>query len=437
MGDVSSSVAASGKVVSPGDVGVSPLSSAQITSIRVKVGQHVSAGTVMATLDSTSAQTALNTARENLASDQIKFQQDSAAITTAQNTATANAPQLAQAVSNAQNTMNMAQSTYQNYGAYYAKASLATCQTLSGADIITNTDGCTTYVNDYNSFLSAQTAYNNAVAAQTTGLASNQLAIKNAQDTYNLFKISMGVNTDTPSAKDFTVDQLALANAQKNYDSMFVKAPVTGDVASISAIVGQMAPTSSSSTIGAVSGFIVLTNVSNLQAQASFSESDAAKLIVGQQATFSFAALPNAQASGKLVEVDLLPTTSSSATSYNATFEIDSKVPGLKAGMSATVTDLTSAVSNVLNVPASAVTVRGTGAFVTKVTTSGGKQVLTRTPVTLGLQGDSADQILTGLKVGDKVSLSSSKSAVSSSGFPVVSGLGVAGGIGGGLGGRG
>lgn len=105
--------------------------------------------------------------------------------------------------------------------------------------------------------------------------------------------------------------------------------------------------------------------------------------------------------------------------------------------MTATATVLTSAVSNVLQVPSAAVTVRANGAFVNVVTTSGGKDLLTRTPVTVGLQGDSSDQILSGIKVGTKVSIASSRSSVGTNGFPVVGGLGVAGGIGGGPGGRG
>jgi membrane fusion protein, macrolide-specific efflux system len=433
LGDVSSSVAASGKVVSPGDVGVSPISSAQITSIRVKVGQHVNAGTVMATLDSSNAATALTNAKATLASDQIKFSQYANAINQAQQSADTKKPGYQQAIDVAQSALTTAQSTYTNYGLYFAKGvTISYCQSLSGIDVLANAQGCTGLINYYNSYQSALNTYNNAVAAQTTGLANDQLAIKSAQDTYNLFKIQMGVNTDAPTEADFKVDQTALANAQKNYDSMFVKAPVSGDVASISAVVGQIAPTASSSTVGAVSGFIVLTNVSNLEVQASFSESDAAKLIPGQQATFTFSALPNAEANGKLISVDLLPTSASGATSYGATFAIAGKVPGLKAGMTATVTDLTSAISNVLQVPSAAVTIRGSGAFVNVVTSSGGKESLVRTPVTVGLQGDASVQILSGIKAGTKVSISSSKSSVGSNGFPSVGGLGVPGGIGGG-----
>ena len=443
VGDVTSSVSASGKTISPGDVGVSPLISSTITSIRVKVGQHVGAGTVMATLDASSAQAALNAAKSTLASDQIKLAQAAAAIPTAVSNAALKKPGYQQEIDNAQATMDSANATYQNYGTYVAKQSLTFCQSITGVDTIANTDGCTTLVSDYNTYRSAQNAYNNAVTAQTTGLAADQAAIKSAQDTYNLMKIQMGVTTDTPTAADFTVDQAAIATATKNYASTFVKAPVSGDVASISAAVGQNAPTASSSVVGSVSGFIVLTNVSNLEVQASFSESDAAKLAAGQAATFTFSALPNAQATGKVIQIDLLPTTSGGATSYGATFTLDSKVPGLKSGMTATVTDLTATVSKVLQVASAAVTIRGTrGASVNVVTTVGGKTVLTRTPVTVGLQGDSAVQILSGIKAGTKVALPSAKTAVGSNGFPVVSGLGVAipgggGGFGGGGGGRG
>ena len=444
LGDVTSSVSASGKTISPGDVGVSPLISSTITSIRVKVGQHVGAGTVMATLDPSSALTALNAARSTLASDQIKLTQAAAAIPTAVSNAALKKPGYQQAIDNAQNTLTAAQNTYENYGKYIAtQVSIAYCLSLTGVDTIANAQGCVTYISDYNAYLSAKSTYNNAVTAQTTGLAADQAAIKSAQDAYDLMKIQMGVTTDTPTAADFTVDQAAIATATKNYASTFVKAPVSGDVASISATVGQNAPTASSSVVGSVSGFIVLTNVSNLEVQASFSESDAAKLAAGQAATFTFSALPNAQATGKVIQIDLLPTTSGGATSYGATFALDSKVAGLKSGMTATVTDLTASVNNVLQVASAAVTIRGTrGASVNVVTTVGGKTVLTRTPVTVGLQGDSAVQILSGIKAGTKVALPSAKTAVGSNGFPVVSGLGVAipgggGGFGGGGGGRG
>lgn len=195
--------------------------------------------------------------------------------------------------------------------------------------------------------------------------------------------------------------------------------------------------------MGSVSGFIVLTNVSALEVQAGYSESDAAKIQPAQDASFTFAALPNVNAAGKVLQVDLLPTTSSGATTYNVTFAISDKVPGLKPGMTATATVITGSVTNVLQVSSQAVTIRGSGAFVNLVTTSNGVEKFTPTPVRVGLQGDSTDQILSGLKAGDKVALRTA-SVSGSNGFPasgVPAGLGGAGlggaGLGGGGGGRG
>ena len=80
------------------------------------------------------------------------------------------------------------------------------------------------------------------------------------------------------------------------------------------------------------------------------------------------------------------------------------------------------------------------------VTTKAGVETTTPTPVVVGLKGDSADEIQSGLKVGDKVSLPTVTRTTSSNGFAVggvpsgvtaLAGGGVGGGGGGGGFGRG
>ena len=75
-------------------------------------------------------------------------------------------------------------------------------------------------------------------------------------------------------------------------------------------------------------------------------------------------------------------------------------------------------------------TVRGTRATVNVMTTKNGKTVLTPTPVVIGLQGDSSDQIISGVKVGTKLAIRTATASVGSNGFPSVTGGGL-GGIGG------
>jgi membrane fusion protein, macrolide-specific efflux system len=456
-GDVTSSVSASGTVISPGDVGVSPSVSAQINSITVKVGERVSAGQMLATLDNTSLFNALNQAKSSLALAQLTYAQDKAAadqaiasakksLDDATTNAAAKNPTYKVTLDNAAAALSQAKSVYDSYSSFYGPngITLAWCATLN-----TINSTCTTLINDYNSYQSAQNSYNNALANYNISLTSDTQTVENLTTAYNntvatqkytiaAFKAQHGITVDSPTAADFTVDQAALALAQKNYDAAVVKAPVAGTIASISATVGQNAPTTSSSTVGSVSGLFVLTDVTALQVTASFSEADAAKLVAGQPTTFTFSALPDASATGKLLSVDLLPTVSSGATSYKATFTIDGKVSGLKPGMTVTATVLTGAAYNVLQVASAAVTTRGSGSFVNVITTKNGADVITRTPVVVGLKGDSADQIISGVKSGTKVVLrSSTASTVGSNGFPVtVGGLGgLSGGGGGGRGG--
>ena len=505
MGDVSSTVSASGTVISPGDIGVSPIVNAQITKLNVKVGQRVSAGTLMAVLDNTALANTLSQAKASLETLKINLNQNSVSIETAKSNAAnnaityeqniytakkswdkaisdaaANKSTLEAAVQSAQNTYdsdlrdrNNYYITWSQYGftvAYCNTLNLAGLQNATIADafshcstILTNED---TLVSDKLKIASAQLAlengvakdlsviedskiaYENSLTAQKNGLLKDQAAITTAVQAFAIFKAQQGISSDSPTDKDFSVAQSTMAVAQKNYDATFVRAPVTGTVASISAGVGQNAPTSSSSVVGAVTGFIVLTDVSSLQVSAGFSEADAAKLAVGQIASFSYAALTNVNSTGKLVSIDTLPTTTNGATSYKATFSIDGKVDGLKPGMTATATVKTGSASNVLQVTSQAVSIRGRGATVNVITTKNGKDVITPTPVVVGLQGDSSVQIISGVEAGTKVVLRSNTSSVGTNGFPSVgvpSGLGGAGlavqggggGNGGGRGGRG
>ena len=487
VADVQSTVSASGTVLSPGDVGVSPSVSEPITNIYVKVGQHVRAGTLMATLNSVTLLDSLNQAKAQLATEQITFNSDKQAISNAQlNVAqqiSLNATNEATDqtnVSTAQQTLTNDQTTAQQNVAVYASNVATAKAALDAANLnFNNYEGlygpsgitvpfcesidtinsnCTQLISYNSAVNSAQTQYNNSLITQTQSLAKDQQtiikdqaaiasaqttqsinikkdaaslvsaqnAVVSAQNQFDLFKAQNGIDSDTPSATDFQVAQSAIGVAENNYNQAFIKAPVTGDVASISAVVGQVAPTTTVSTIGSVSGFIVLTNVAGLEVSAGFSESDAAKIKPGEEVSYSFTALPNANATGKVISINLLPTTSQSATTYTAYFSIDGTVTGLKPGMTSTVQVLVNDAPNALSANPQAITTSGnaTGAtstgIVNVVTMKAGKQVLTPTPVVLGLVGDSLDQIISGVKAGAVLAIKSSASSVSSSGFPSV-----------------
>ena len=104
--------------------------------------------------------------------------------------------------------------------------------------------------------------------------------------------------------------------------------------------------------------------------------------------------------------------------------------------MTATATVIVADSSNAISVTSRAVTTRGQVSTVNVVTTVKGKQVETPTAVVVGIVGDSSDEILSGLKVGQLVALPAVTSSSSSSALTgVPSTLGGAGLGGGGFGG--
>ena len=432
-------------------------------------------------------QTAVVSAQNNLAYQQTLIAASQAAdattIATALNklnndkiTATQNVGLYQSSVDSAKNSLTNAQLTLNDYLGLYGPPmgpiTVAYCATIN-----TINANCTAVIQDNNAVINAQTAYNNALITQQQNLAkdaqtiatdqqsyadaqanaalnvkknaqtlaSAQAAIDSAQYALKLYQTqnngSAVTTSTTVDQAQVTVAEAGLVLAQKNLAGATAIAPVSGKVASISntligaAITPNVTPTNG--TTGAT-GFIVLTNVGGLQVTAGFSESDVAKIAVGQSASMAFTALPNAQGAAKVTAVALLPTTASGATTYTVTFQLTGKVAGLKPGMTATATVIVADSPNAISVTSRAVTTRGTRTTVNVVTTVAGKQVETPTPVLVGIVGDSSDEILSGLKVGQIVALPAVVNSSSSlTGVPSVLGGAGIGGIAGGGGGRG
>ena len=521
QGDVQATVSATGKVVSPSDVGLAPLASGTLKSLYVQVGDKVRSGERLAQLDTTNLTTALSQANASLitaraavaaltptktaaeqAQSALQLSQAQAAVdqakknavdqttlinanaATYQGTVDAAKTALDNATANAaisaksyQASIDRAALTLNAYLGTYGSGGVTTayCQSITYVN-----SQCVTELNYYNAWVDAQSSqtanllkdkqnldnlnisYQNSLASQKNNLAKDAITIAgyqnqitSAENTLDNLIASQAVANQPAKQSSIDSAQAQLTTAQANFDqakrnltSATIIAPVAGEVASISTAVGGNVTTASSpatSTTNA-SGFIVLTNVSTLQVTGSFSEADAAKIVKGQSASFTFDALPNVTATGKVNNIDILPTTSSGVTTYTATFTIDGSVSGLKPGMTASATVIVGEALNVIMVSAQAVTTRGISSTVNVVTTVNGKQVSTPTPVVIGLKGDSTDEIQSGVKVGAMVALPTTTRTTSSNGFAIggipsgsgtLTGVGVGVGAGGGGGGGG
>jgi macrolide-specific efflux system membrane fusion protein len=180
----------------------------------------------------------------------------------------------------------------------------------------------------------------------------------------------------------------------------------------------------------------VLTDLSNMLVQATFDETDAASLRVGAAATVTPEGVTNATAlSATVAEIDPTSTTSDGVVDYGVTLALTQKGSGLKSGESVSVSVITGQANNAIYVPATAVTTSGSSSTVVVV---GANNIEQTVPVTLGVQGSTDDQVLSGLTVGEKVLTSTAVASTGGTGgFPRIGGGGfgvVGGGLGGGRG---
>jgi multidrug efflux pump subunit AcrA (membrane-fusion protein) len=169
--------------------------------------------------------------------------------------------------------------------------------------------------------------------------------------------------------------------------------------------------------VSSSSGFITLSDLTAIVIPASVTESDIGAVKVGDAASITFAALTDANdpngttVAGKVSEVDLTSTVTSSVVDYGVTISLSSVPSTLRLGQSATVTITTASKSNVLRLSSSAITTLGTRK---SVTVQSGKTTST-VVVQTGVTGGGMTEITSGLTAGETVVLPSTTTTSTSS----------------------
>jgi multidrug efflux pump subunit AcrA (membrane-fusion protein) len=294
----------------------------------------------------------------------------------------------------------------------------------------------------------AQRSVDNAKQSQTTGLLQDQQQVQSSEDslanaraTYASTTAGDAVKEAPAKAEDVAQAEASVASAQaqvdtatKNEDDTVLRAPIAGTVSSISGLVGDYASggsaSGSSSSSDGTSGFVVLTDVDVVDVKVGFSEADAAKVRVGQRATISIDATGGSTVDGTVVSLDVNRTLVDNVVTYYAKVRLDGAAAGVKPGMTASVSVVLDKRDDVVTLPTSAVPSQGTSTTVTVRDASGHDTPRT---IAIGLRGDNAVEITSGLSAGDNVVTTTSSAAPSGGFAPPGGGLG--GGLGGGPGG--
>lgn len=456
---ISSVATASGNVTSATTTVVNAQNcTGAIVSVSAALGQQVTAGQQLLTIDPTNAQNALKTAEAQLAS--VSAQANQQEVTAAGQVSSAN-----------QNLVNAQQSA--NLDSSQQAAAVAAAQKAVDADTAAVTAAQAQPVpspkpaNWTDPVVAAQNQL--AKDQQVLTTAQNQASSSQLKDKQQLATASTALGNAQNSAAsaggtNITSAQVAVETAQANLASCNVNAPAAGTVTAVNATVGALAgsaggsASSSGSTAssGAASGsagsaaasggsggasssggLVTISDTTHLQVVAGFSEADIATMKPEQTAQFVFPALNQqgsgqqataAPVTGKVVSIAQTSSTTNGVVTYPVTVSIANPPATLRLGQSANITVTTAVADNALLVPSLAVTTSGDRQSVNVIRNG----TTTPTRVTTGLTANGRTQILTGLSEGDQIELPAISSTLDNGTGTPQQGNGFGAGFGGG-----
>lgn len=274
------------------------------------------------------------------------------------------------------------------------------------------------------SLASSELASAKIAAKATTPPASGSESVASAQQ-----QVNSATNSVTNARSTVT-------EAQSNLAAATLRAPISGLVIAVNGAVGDSAGGNSGGTGSGTSGFATIADVSTLTVTANIAEADIASVSIGQAATVTFPALPDATSKATVTAIAPTATASNSVVTYATTITLGSVPASLRLGQTASVAIVTAQSSaDAVSVPSAAITTANGVSTVKVVESDGTTRAVT---VVLGIVGDAGTEITSGLTAGETILLGTTSSSTSTtnqnSGF---TGFGGFGGGNGGFPGRG
>jgi multidrug efflux pump subunit AcrA (membrane-fusion protein) len=328
IGNLTVAVSGTGPVQAGAIYNLNFAASAPVQTINVQVGQHVTRGQVLATLNPTTLQDAVNQASNSVSSAQT-------------------------AVNNAQSALSTTR-TQQNLALDIAKITeknnLASCETTGspgggGGGGGTTSPPSPAAVAACKKLVTDQ--YNQAVNQAHSAIASAQNQVSMAR-------------------QQLTNAQTALQTAQDTMANASLMAPHDGVIEAINGLVGENASGSAGSSASGSAGssaFMVLVDTSTLSIAAQVNEANIAAVATDQPAQFTVPAYPSQTFHASVTSINMLGLTSSSVVTFQVNLAVDMHSIGslhVYPGMTATVTITTAERIGALLIPSSALSFAAT-----------------------------------------------------------------------------
>lgn len=276
-----------------------------------------------------------------------------------------------------------------------------------------------TYTSKTNSHLSDLRSAIDNLQSNRDNILSSERTI--AERTQSLANLKAGADAIDLQSQELQVAQRenALADAKSQLTDYDIKAPFNGTIAAVNISNGD--------TIS--SGTSIVTLITKQQmAEISLNEVDVANVKLGQKATLTFDAFPDLSMSGEVSDIDTIGTSSQGVVSYNVKITFDTQDDRIKPGMSVSVDIITEVKQDVLMVPNAAIKIQGNSSYVqipqgtdinVQLAANLSGIVLPKPPISeqvgMGISNDQNTEIVSGLKEGDLVVVSTITSQTTSS----------------------
>ncbi|HYO88859.1 MAG TPA: efflux RND transporter periplasmic adaptor subunit [Candidatus Limnocylindrales bacterium] len=259
---------------------------------------------------------------------------------------------------------------------------------------------------DYSSGLN-QAGYGVEIAdanfAGTAERGANVSSVSQAQAALTTAQASLDRLLNGPSELDMQLAdlgmqqaELALEQARATLNKAVITAPFDGVVAQVNATAGELPPTQQAA--------ILIVDDSRMLIDLAVDETDVVDIAVGQTADLRFDALPDAEITGTITQVADVPVIVGQLVTYPVRLAIDGTSAPVRLGMSSTATVVVQELQDALIVPNRFIRLdRATQqAFVTVESDSGR---FLEVQVELGLRNETESQIVSGIDEGQRIVL--------------------------------
>ena len=441
------SVRATGQVISNTDLNLSFNKSGTVKSVKVKVGDTVQAGQILATLDQGQAQATLTQARGGLMSAQAKYGSSSTNNGNALSEVSFTSAQIdlentkkAQdiLVSNAYKTLlnSTIEVVPEDLGKDYVTPIISGTYLLDKEGVINikNYQSQNGYSFDLSGLAtgSGNLNYNTPQPLGNSGLliklSPNQdtgsivnwkieIPNKNAVDylkNYNAYQDALKTRDIAVSNAEASLSekraqlsvggaeivfaQGVLQSAEAAYEDTIIRAPASGTVTRVDIKYGELADAGKS--------VITVQDIKNLYIEALINEANISLLKVAQSVEITFDAFgKDKKFTGVIAQIDPSAQTNNGVVNYKIKVSIDKSDEIIRPGMNANINVLAGQKNNVLAVPNIAITRQGEKSFVDIITNDNSESSERREVVT-GFMGDNnLVEIVSGLSENEKVVL--------------------------------